>query len=329
MAKFVVEILKSKERAQIDNLPFLHKFSDYRTYRIINKDRLNAYLSNQILKLHKDRNSWVVVAREGGKIVGFASLTYLLWDAKHFGFKMGKIGYLAAEGNYERAVAIKNKLLAYLFKLCKKEKIVHLSCRIDVSDTSGIHSLEVNDFRLMDTLVTYVFNRYKHNICGTKDLYRIRAFRKEDLGQLIHIAASTFTKDRFHLDPLIPGAKANVLFGEWIKNYCKNKTSNKVLVAEDNKKSPVGFLAYKLDRELEKLTGIKIIGRGLSASLPESKGAYVALVKAVIQDTVKSYDCAEFDTQLNNYQVIKVWGRFKFDFTGAKYTFHKWFKESP
>lgn len=66
-----------------------------------------------------------------------------------------------------------------------------------------------------------------------------------------------------------------------------------------------------------------VAGRGLSAVLPEAKGAYVSLVKAAIQNIFLHYDYLEFDTQLTNYEVIKVWQKFGFDFIRAKHTFHK------
>ena len=57
---------------------------------------------------------------------------------------------------------------------------------------------------------------------------------------------------------------------------------------------------------------------------PKAKGTYVSLVKAAVKEVTLCYDCLEFDTQLNNYEVIKVWQRFGFDFIRAKHTFHKW-----
>jgi hypothetical protein len=325
VVKFEVGMLKSEEIKQAGDLLFSSNFYDYSMYKSINKDRLREYLFNQIYGLQKDKNSWIVAARKGEKIVGFASLSHLLWDTGHFGFKMGKISHLVAGGPYKQAAAIKDKLLGCLFQLSKKEKIVHLSCRTDAGDTSSMHALERNQFRLMDTLVTYAFNKHKYKFSEIKDLYRVRGFKKEDMRSLVHIAAHAFTRDRFHLDPFIPVFKANSLFGEWIKNCCKDKILHKVLVAQDNKGCPVGFLAYQLNGQLEKVTGAKIIGRGLSAVLQRGRGAYVSLVKATINNTIRSYDYAEFDTQINNLEVIKVWGRFRFDFIGAKCTFHKSF----
>jgi hypothetical protein len=304
-------------------LVYDYRFNEYGSYRMLDKDKLNKFLFNQISVSLNNEGNWVLVAEYRKKIVGLLILNLLPWDTKHFGVKMAKIGYLMANGDYAQNICIKNKLLFNLFKLCKKEKIIHISYRIDISDISSIHAVEKNGFRLIDTLVTYAFNRHKHRIPDIKELFKIREFKKQDLLMLVKIAKKAFSKDRFHLDHHFSHKKANDLYGEWIRNCCKREYTNRVFVAEV-KESVVGFLTFRLDRELQRFMNYKICGHGLSAVLPGIKGVYPCLVKTAIREIGLNYDCLEFDTQLNNYEVIKVWRRFGFDFIRAKYTFHKW-----
>jgi len=318
-----LDILKKEEAQKIKELLFTYEFNDYSTYRMLDREKLKDFLFNQILTLLKFDKNWVVVAYEKEKVVGLATLSFLFWDTKHFGFNMAKIDYLMARGDYTQAAMIKNKLLSYLFQICKNSKITHLSCRININDISSIHALERNGFTFMDTLVTYIFNRYRHKVLNIKELYKVRGFKKKDLQILADIAKEVFSKDRFHLDPHIPHMKANDLFSEWVRNCSSGGYADKIFVAE-SRKQPVGFLTFKLNKELERFTKYKIAGRGLSAVLPGAKGVYPCLVKAAIQDIILHYDYLEFDTQLNNYEVIKVWQRFGFNFIRAKYTFHKW-----
>lgn len=323
--KLKIDILKKEEVNKLKGLLSIYQFNDYRAYRMLNKGKLKEYLFNQILNLLDDNKSWVIGAYEGERIVGLATLSFLSWDTEHFGIKMGKIGYIMADRDYQKGLAIKDELLAYIFSLCRKEKIIHLSCRIDISDTSSIHTLESSGFRIMDTLVTYAFNRYKHKVPDIKDLYKIREFKKQDLSSLVDIAKNAFSKDRFHLDPNIPREKADDLFGEWIKNSYKGIYADRVFVAEKGTEA-IGFLTFRLDRGIEKLTAYKIAGHGLSAVSNKVKGVYPSLAKAAVQDITLHYDCLEFDTQLSNFEVIKIWQRFAFDFIKARYTFHKWLK---
>jgi len=318
-----INVLKKDEIYKINNLISEYKFHDYNAYRMINKDKLREYLFNQISNLSKDKNSQVVLAAESNGPVGLASLTYLPWDTKNFGFKMGKIGYLLGKGNYHSNIRIKNKLLNFIFSLCKEEKFVHLSCRIDVRDITSAHILEENGFKIMDTLVTYVFSRVKNSIPKIKDLYKVRKFKDKDLGKLLALANSSFRQDRFHMDFHFPLNKADALYGEWVKNYCYGKKGETVLVAENKNTEAVGFLAYKLSEDLTKL-GYRVFGEGLSAVSPKAKGAYLSLVKASIKDVLSFADYGEFDTQIQNYEVIKIFQKFDFKIVRTKHTFHKW-----
>lgn len=320
--KLRLGILKKDEAQEIKELLSMYKFNDYRAYRMLDKDKLKDLLFNQILDLSRLNKHWLIAAYEGEKIVGLVTLSLLPWDTKHFGFNMAKIDYLIGDTNQP---AIGEKLLSYLVQVCKNAKIEHLSCRIDADNISGIHALEKKGFRFMDALVTYVFNRHKHKILDIKELCNIKMFKEKDLQVLVNIARAAFSKDRFHLDRRILYAKANNLFGEWIKNCTRGKYADRVIVAERDSQV-VGFLTFKLNKELQKFTGYKIAGHGLSAVSPEAKGIYPGLVKAAIQYIALNYDFLEFDTQLNNYEVIKVWQKFGFDFIRVKYTFHNWLK---
>ena len=165
----------------------------------------------------------------------------------------------------------------------------------------------------------------KNKVSNVRDIYRIRKFKKQDLPILVDIARKAFSKDRFHLDNNISKEKADSLFGEWVKNSCEKKYTDRIFVAERNNEA-IGFLTFSLDKKLKEHTGYKICGYGLSAVSPKIKGIYPALVKAAIQDIITHFDCLEFDTQLDNYKVIKIWQKFGFDFLKAKHTFHRWIK---
>jgi RimJ/RimL family protein N-acetyltransferase len=198
-----------------------------------------------------------------------------------------------------------------------------VSCRVDAEDISSVHVLEKAGFRLTDTLVKYVFNRRKHGVYQIKDLYKVRMFKDQDLPILMEIARTAFTKDRFHLDSTFSQEKADDFHARWIENLCLGQLGKRwVFVATSNNR-PIGFFAFKLNEELERLTGYKIAGHALGAVLSKAKGAFPSLVKAAIQNFTSGYDCLEFDTQLNNYEILKIFQRFGFDFVRAQYTFHK------
>ena len=318
-----IEYLKEKELNKINSLLLDYKFNNYRNYRIFNNEQRLKSLFGEISDSLKE-DAYIVVARNKDEIIGLISLTKLFWDTAHFGLKMAKIGYLIAKGSYYDSITTKNELLSFILRLCKKEEIKHLSCKADTSDYSTAHCLEEKGFKLMDTTVTYIYTQ-KHSIPDLKNLYHIRKFKKNDLSSLIIIAKENFWINRFYIDPHIPKNRTAQLYIEWVKNCCKGELADEVLIAE-KKGKVVGFFTYKLDERLKRFMGVKCAGRGIAAVSPEAKGAYVSLLKAAIErgELITKLDLGEFETQVWNYPVIKIFQRFGMNYVNSKHAFHKW-----
>jgi hypothetical protein len=97
-----------------------------------------------------------------------------------------------------------------------------------------------------------------------------------------------------------------------------------VLVAERNKK-PVGFFTCRLNQDLLKYIDIRCLGRGLAAVSPEARGSYIDLMKATLYRGMKimKVDIGEFETQGNNYPVIRAYQKSGMDLVRMKYIFNK------
>ncbi|MFH0791137.1 MAG: hypothetical protein V2A64_05845 [Candidatus Omnitrophota bacterium] len=288
----------------------------------MSKETQNKYLFNQIWNMSKKPKCLVFVSINKTKIQGFAVLRYLHWDSKHLDKNMWQIAYLTAQGCYSETVRIKNGLLRGILKYTGGMKNMHLSCKVDTSDISTIHVLESSGFKLMDTIVTWLF-KPDRSIPKFKNMFKVRGFQKKDLDSLMELAKHSFSTNRFHLDPHIPNDNADRLYAEWVKNYCAgiNKGKTRVIIAE-GKNRIAGFLAYRLNEEMKRMSGYKIIGQGLMAVSPYAKGAAVSLVNATTKDVLLDYDFAEFDGLITNHEAIRIYEAFNFEIIRSKYTFH-------
>lgn len=321
-----IRLLKIKDIDKIHGLITSYKFCNYRTYRLIDKDRLAEYRMSQILELLNDNRNRVLVAENEKEVIGLVVLRLLPWDTKFFGFTMGKLDYLVSMGGYEKSITIKRYLLSSLMAVCRREKFIHLNCRVDIEDISSLHALEENGFRIMDTMVTFAFDCRKPKISYLRSIYRVRNFKKSDLPYLIDIAESSFSKDRFHLENSIPKEKANSLYGEWIRN---SSHKDHILVSVNSADTPVGFFTHRLFGRLFEFTNYKIMGdNGLMAVAPSAKGAIVGLMKVVLENARPHCNYVEFYTQLSNVEVLHLFGKFNLNFIVAQYTFHKWLKDA-
>ncbi|MFH1440437.1 MAG: hypothetical protein ABIH18_00110 [Candidatus Omnitrophota bacterium] len=314
--------IDSKDIYKIKPLINSYSYGDFRKYRVLSINDQSNYLFNQILDIAKTPDNCIFVCSDKKNIRGFAVLKYLEWDSKHFDQDMRQITYLITKEDYSEAIKIKSSLLKAILKYNKKIDNAHLSCKIDTLDITSIHVLESFGFKLMDTIITWVFKPVI-NFPKYKNIYKVRDFQEKDLEELMDLAKHRFSMNRFHLDPNIPNDKADKMYAEWVKNYCLNsaKGNTKVKVAE-NKNGVAGFLGYRLNEGIKKTTGHRIIGQGLMAIKPSAKGASINLINTTIKDVILNYDFAEFDGLITNHEAIKIYQAFNFEIIRSKHTFH-------
>lgn len=319
MSEIKISNLEKEELEKIRPLIAKYKYNPYRNYKIFSKDLREKILFQQIAEILKNQEGWCLIAKDKEEISGLVTLIKLPWDTKHFGFKMAKIGHLICLDN-----RLIDELINSVIKNCLKEKIKHLSFRVDTQDFSTIHVLQKNGFYLVETLLTYIFTQ-ANRISNLKDIYKVREFKKRDLPYLEEIAQKSFSQNRFHIDPNISKEKADSLYSEWIKNAPLDKDTAFTFVAE-KENQPVGFFTCKFNHNILKWTKMKVLGRGLAAVLPEARGAYISLIKMALHRgmNILKVDIGEFDTQVYNYPVIKTYQRFGMELVLARCTFHRW-----
>lgn len=300
-----------------------YAFGEFRYYNNIPEKAQRGYLTEKIIVILKDRRSRMFIVGTGNGIRAFSILRYLSWDSDIFKRDMWEISFLVSKPHYNLDADIKIKLLKAVAGYVKNGDRPHISCRVDSFDRSSISALESAGFRLMDTLLTYVFAS-DAKIPYLKNMFKTRNCRTSDLPHLKDIAKTSFRTNRFHLDAGIDREKADMMYVRWVENYYKIAKEGKasVIVAE-GKNGIAGFLGYKLNSLFEKTSARKVIGRGLLAVRPEAKGAAISLINVAIKDTVSKYDYAELDAVLTNREVIRIYERFGFKIKRRALTFHR------
>ncbi|KPK98942.1 MAG: hypothetical protein AMJ95_01395 [Omnitrophica WOR_2 bacterium SM23_72] len=303
-------------------------FNDYKYYRVFKKKIVCEYIFNQISGLSTDsKKNWIIIARCKDKIVGLVSLVKLVWAREIFGIEMAEMKHIIIPEEHKNNKDVIKNLLSFVSRICSQERVSCLYCRVSTDNYSVFHSLEEEGFKIMDTLVTYLFNKRKHKISPFKSMCQVRLFRDDDMRSLVKMVQGIFILSHFYKDSNISRKNADKFYIRWIQECCRGSLADKVLVAERNNKI-LGFLTYKINKEFYKMTGYKIVGQGLAAVSERGLGIFPALVKSYIQDIVRWYDFGEIDTQINNYEVIRTCQRFGLDFVRSKFTFHKWFNKT-
>jgi len=300
-----------------------YEYNDFRRYAGVSIDGLNRYMKLAFFELlDGNKKNRIICLIDKGEAIGFATINFLKFDSEIFGLPMAKISYIIIKKEEPRvALLIRERLLKEAIIVCRQKKIAHISCRVDTEDMRSAHALERSGFRIMDVLVTLAYARLRSRRFNTRLIYKIGEVRKKDVTKLMKLAAVSFQNDRFHLDCSLDAYKADMLYAQWIKNSYIGK--EKIFVAIDTKDNPVGFLTYKINRNFQLATGRKVMGQGLMAVDKNAKGALISLMKATFTEDSRVYDYVEYDTRLNNPEVIRACNYFGLRMVRAKYTFHK------
>ncbi len=302
--------------------------SNFKPYRYLMREipieRLNNYVNKRISDTFSSKLSTYYGYLQNGELLGTGLLEMLKWDSDIFEIKMARVRNLIENDN---SIGLKNKLLKFIIQECKDKGINHLSCKVYSDDITSIHTLERNGFRLMDTLLDYVFDFRKYSIQEFNPPCIIRPFNEKDIESIVELARKTFSSHfgRFNVDRKLRG-KADKLYSEWAKNSCEGY-GDIVFVAELNKKV-VGYSVWKTVNWSKKLLGINIGSYSIAAVHPDAygKGIFKALTLAGMKWLKGKVDIVEGPTHINNYPVQRGYTTLTWKIVDARHTFHKWIK---
>jgi hypothetical protein len=311
------------DRALLEPLLAAYPYGDLRRYRLINKEKQIAHLDYRIAACAREGGVWV--SERDGAVRALAAIRPLPWDSSIFGIKMGQIPLFLHLGEGLASRADISALLDTLLESCRAAGIVHLNVRADADDFILMQCLEGKNFYLVDTIVTFIFIPRRQELGHGKYLFKTRVYNPEDHDAVLHVAAEAYKGfiGRYHADPHLPRELCDRLYQMWARQLLDGGIAERIIVAE-RKGKVVGFLGYRMKRDILESTGIKCVGGGLGGCLPEGFGAYTAILEEAMREGMHRYDMQDFETQLNNINIVRIYQKLNFEYARAKYTFHAW-----
>lgn len=320
--KPAIRNITTTDTAMLERLVERYPYNDLRRYRLVNREKQAAYLMQRLQQCME--GGLVLCVEKGGETVAAAGFRPLQWDSSIFGVEMGQIAAII----HDPARVSREDLEALIDNLtgeCRSRGIKHLTTRIDADELSLAQSLESRGFYLVDAIVTYTFIPRRQELGHFKHLYQTRIYREEDREAVLHVANTAYQNylGRYHADPHLPNEAANRLYQIWTEKFLQEGFAERIIVAE-RKGKVIGFLGYRMQHDILKATGVRAVGAGLGGCLPEGLGAYSALLETAMREGMHRYDMQDFETQLNNINIVRIYQKINFEFARAKYTFHAW-----
>ena len=324
-------MLQPHDRARVEQLCKAYGFKPFSYYGEIAPRRLAKYFY-QVLSA-KCRQGIIYGCIMDNWLEGVLLFEELPWDSVLFGVPMAKIELYLSPRIDSARYAVALRLLAEARRCCARNKIQHLTCKVNTRELSIVHAVERHAFQLMDTITTLCIRL--DEFCppartGKADV-RIREICEADLPYLAELSRTIFTNrddivTRFNSDPILQ-EKAGDLYTEWLMNSYKKEQADIVFVAEAAHR-PIGFIACKAPSEqVRRGLGASIGSIPLNAVGPTFRGRGVytrLLIEALKWFQLQGADYVEIKTQIHTLGVHHVWHRLNGRLAGSSYVFHQW-----
>ncbi|MCB1041439.1 MAG: hypothetical protein KDC35_00765 [Acidobacteria bacterium] len=302
-------------------------FDGYASYPLLSSDMRLNLLRDRANSLSIGEGATCLAAISGSQVQGLIALRRFPWGETHFHMGMAHIELFAIHSQLSRkdAQLVRMELFESAMNWIKKHGIQHLAARIDASDQETVHFLEAHEFRLMDTLVTYIYNskRYRR-VSAARHIFPVREFQASDEEAVLRLASGSFEETRFARDIHISRSGLNRFYEDWGRRLCAGEMADRLIVACNRHAEVVGFLGYRLDQQLFASTGLRARGGGLGAVHPRATGAYLAMIHEAFATDHTQTDFAELDGDIRTFSVIKIWNKLKCQQVRVRHTLHAW-----
>jgi len=294
-------------------------------------DHVYAYWLDAIAEDLGDECSVAFVSRNSERIDGLAVYTDSAWDTKTVGRRVALINHLAGVVDSTRGSEILRAVVGEVLQHAARRGTDCLTYRVQVLDCTAIHALECHGFRLMDTLLNFLFDSLRtplESITVQKQPngLHIRLAAQEDLPEVLALTEKTFATyfGRYYSDPKMPPGTGTKVYDQWVRSSFEG-WADWILVAEIDDRI-AGYTMGKKPSVLELNHSLDIAHCNFGGIHPDffGLGLYTAL-KLDAMRIARNF-ATHFDqlTHVSNYPVHRAILGLGWKITGARRSFHKW-----
>ena len=321
----LTEPLTASRFSALETLIAAYSYHPYRHYRILSKRRQRELLSLELRQaLEAESSSVYVAARDRDSPVRSACVfRELPWESEIFGLSMARLDCLLGTDVDPDALRL---LVDAVIDAARGAGVDHLAARVDIADWETIHALEDHGFRLMDSLVTYI---YRHNEPTPRDVRNmglLRPYAPRDRAQVLEIAAESYAdfRGRFHNDPHLSKERATAMYVEWARRCVDGDWAEEVFVTENGRGYLHGFATFRRIEPVSRVGRVEVHGGGLGGCRSDRPGAYMGLLQAAAKWIHARGAVTETQTQSFNFPTIRLYEALGQRFVRAEHGFHLW-----
>jgi ribosomal protein S18 acetylase RimI-like enzyme len=185
--------------------------------------------------------------------------------------------------------------------------------KVDAGRIDTVRRLAAAGFVVVDTNVVFELDR-RPELDGPFPGVTVGEHAAAEEEAVLEVAATSFTRTRFHLDPLVGAELANAIKREWCRNYARKRRGDHLFVARVDGQ-PAGFLAA-----LTTPASAVIDLIGVAPAFQRRKlGA--ALTTAFVE-RYRGRGVLQVGTQVANIPSVRLYERMGFSLVSSQYVLH-------
>lgn len=312
--------LGQQDLPKIKKLISKYPFLPYRQIEDLSREALGNFLLQELRDILT--NDYIVALKESDELKGLISLKKLPWDSSAFGLRMGKVVHTIGPIDYKESLSVFKVLLPFILKISQDLEIEHLSLRVDTDDLAIIHGVEEAGFRLVDSIVTPIFDLKRP--LPKKEGVKIRPYEGKDLEELREMTRGLFKFGRFHTDPNLPDKACDELYVKWVERDTGGYADTILLSEQDGQIT--GFIACLINKDFNRHFGINLGTIDLFGVRAQNQGRGVgtSLICAALEWFKDKVDLVRSGTMIKNYPAIRIYQKAGFKIVETNFSFHKW-----
>jgi GNAT superfamily N-acetyltransferase len=326
----VVDLRQEPVAEWVGQIVDRHPFLPYWWIRRVTPESRRALMEKEVDQGLADPQNYLLGCVERGALVGFAQMHRLEWDSKLFGVEIYRLDHLAVWGESAGAREHADTLVQAVVEQAREAGARSVQTWVPLDDVAVIHVLESVGFRMMDVLVTWIFDFAKTSIpdLRPKEGVRVRRFQSGDEGFLTRLARQAHSREmpnRFRADPNLPMEACEELYRQWMLNSVSFDLADHISVVEFEGQV-AGYSSSKDLGDRHGLCNLRLSQLLLGAIVPEmrQKGLITQALIHNLRWLADKADVVNVGTQANNIAPQVAWANLGFRPARAGPSMHLW-----
>ncbi|MGY8825893.1 MAG: GNAT family N-acetyltransferase [Candidatus Latescibacterota bacterium] len=269
--------------------------------------------------------------REGGKMqfwsavhdnnLALAAASIQGWDTQQLGMGCASLEWPLVYGSEEICASLLGQMAQKVREWCRYKDITLLSCKIDCGKLLVVHGLEEWGMRVVDCELIWAIDPQQSLATKVIPGVAIENIEREEVEGVADLGRF-FKLDRLHADFRIGDAKADALWGESLKNACRER-ADQVVIATANGQL-IGVVTCFLVRETEEYLAGRVCDLVHVVVDPawRGKGVGKAMITRAVAWARNEAKFVQVGTQARNYAANALYHRMGFDLVHSQYSMH-------